>query len=1325
MTAPTGGIFISYRRADAAQFAGGRLYSDLVAHFGPDGVFRDIDTEPGVDIRQWVDDSLARCRAFIVLIDDGWLESRNSRGRRRLEDPADFLRVEIEAALARPDTLVVPVLFGDAEMPSQDELPESIRTLATQQASVELSDTYWDSDVAHLIQILELAVESASSTPLRRRTRPQSETRPVARQERPLDKGSGASEPGGAVAAEPSGSASLGEAPAAPEGGKTAPTAGFPDGQAAPAAQPAETVGAGGIELSAHARAILGNALVVLALRAASPEQMQPVDVLLAGLRSAQRGGSGSAEALQRALPEPRDDRLAEGLRALGVKPVEGWPMVEGDPAAGADVVGVAAGFLRRTTGGGPVCTRHLLAAAVVGDQDGVVLEALGVTQVELIAALRGYLRNRWPAEAPQAWDEILRAPHANKVGTEASQAPAPPPTLADDAHRLLGVAAGLIPEGDPGVDATTIVIAALAHEPLPVTKEMLAWLLRDDPNEHAGAELANRLLATRRDLSGHQGIFLDLDADVTAPLIAAAAEQAQRTTGRREVGARHLLGAALISLDVDAAVAAAAGTMDRLRAALSFAVQRTAPEDSQDAWDTILFGPNQQLGGGYSRDVGWPDPGEVDDTKDSLGRQDEAEMFASLITDEKLVPPLAIGLFGSWGSGKSFFMKLIYRAVAAKAPDRSFAQIRFNAWHYSDANLWASLADEIFEQLADHVREPEEDPEAARRRALELESEARKSIKARRDQVAARQLGLRAALAEATTKREQARSQSALAYASRLATEISKDLVARSDLDTVGKALGMAEPVDAYRALAGEASYLRDETSALTRGASGRLRWSLLAAAAALGVAVLLAVFLPGAVRAWGSGVAASVAAALALASRAVGSAGKVTAAARRFYERAAVVDERLRSAPTEEEARLTGQLREAEAAEDAAVTQLLEVDARIAALEAELIELGGERRLYRFLIERADSNDYRGQLGIISIIRKDLETLLQHLQRKQAELVLKRIVLYIDDLDRCEPKDVVAVLQAVNLLLGTSLFVVVLGVDPTWLERSLRSQYSGLVAGSTPREYLEKIIQLPYVLPAMTDGFPSLMGSLVGPLAVEPRAGAAPAAAASNGAAALDGPDPGGAGTTTEPLVPDALPVQESITMEAGSAAASGGSAGPMQAPTAPTRPELEMLVAMRPLVRTPRAATRLVNLYRLVRTTRDVGRSSRFLGTDGSPADYLVVIPLLAVATRSPEVLAELNARLLAQEDGPQTWAQLLAEPGPRRLQPDWDEIVSALNEISELFDVPPDLEPYRTWAPKLSRFTFTLTPTSGGSPKSAARLPTEATSSRTTRASTGPF
>jgi hypothetical protein len=97
-------------------------------------------------------------------------------------------------------------------------------------------------------------------------------------------------------------------------------------------------------------------------------------------------------------------------------------------------------------------------------------------------------------------------------------------------------------------------------------------------------------------------------------------------------------------------------------------------------------------------------------------------------------------------------------------------------------------------------------------------------------------------------------------------------------------------------------------------------------------------------------------------------------------------------------------------------------------------------------------------------------------------AEHDIERIVLYIDDLDRCSPDQVVKVLQAIHLLLAFRLFVVVLGVDSRWLEDSFKSHYDTLL--EKPADYLEKIIQVPFLLRPMTsDGFAAMMAELSRP--------------------------------------------------------------------------------------------------------------------------------------------------------------------------------------------------------------------------------------------------
>jgi TIR domain len=149
----TGKVFISYRRRETSGHAG-RLYDRLAEHFGSDRVFMDLRMEPGVDFVKQIDEAVASCEALLSLIGAQWLDMRDSHGRRRLDDPEDFARLEAEAALARDDVRVIPVLLQDAKMPDADELPESLAPLARRHA-IELSDERWDYDVGRLIEVLD------------------------------------------------------------------------------------------------------------------------------------------------------------------------------------------------------------------------------------------------------------------------------------------------------------------------------------------------------------------------------------------------------------------------------------------------------------------------------------------------------------------------------------------------------------------------------------------------------------------------------------------------------------------------------------------------------------------------------------------------------------------------------------------------------------------------------------------------------------------------------------------------------------------------------------------------------------------------------------------------------------------------------------------------------------------------------------------------------------------------------------------------------------------------------------------------------------------
>lgn len=143
-------IFISYRREDTAPYAG-RLIDRLAREFSDDQVFMDIDNiEPGDNFVQIIDERLATCSVVIALIGREWLRCKDKAGQRRVDNPDDFVRMELTRALARK-IRVIPVLVADADMPASNDLPEDLKQLSNRHA-IELSDARFHSDVGPLIE---------------------------------------------------------------------------------------------------------------------------------------------------------------------------------------------------------------------------------------------------------------------------------------------------------------------------------------------------------------------------------------------------------------------------------------------------------------------------------------------------------------------------------------------------------------------------------------------------------------------------------------------------------------------------------------------------------------------------------------------------------------------------------------------------------------------------------------------------------------------------------------------------------------------------------------------------------------------------------------------------------------------------------------------------------------------------------------------------------------------------------------------------------------------------------------------------------------------
>jgi beta-lactam-binding protein with PASTA domain len=151
-------IFISYRRDDAEGEAG-RLFDDLVVEFGEQSVFMDVSTiEAGRDFRKVIDESVSTCGVLLALIGITWIDTKNETGQRRLDDPADFVRLETASALRR-DIPVIPVLLRGTKMPRAEKLPNDLKDLAYRNG-VELTHARWNSDVQLLIKSLHQLLDS-------------------------------------------------------------------------------------------------------------------------------------------------------------------------------------------------------------------------------------------------------------------------------------------------------------------------------------------------------------------------------------------------------------------------------------------------------------------------------------------------------------------------------------------------------------------------------------------------------------------------------------------------------------------------------------------------------------------------------------------------------------------------------------------------------------------------------------------------------------------------------------------------------------------------------------------------------------------------------------------------------------------------------------------------------------------------------------------------------------------------------------------------------------------------------------------------------------
>lgn len=828
----------------------------------------------------------------------------------------------------------------------------------------------------------------------------------------------------------------------------------------------------------------------------------------------------------------------------------------------------------------------------------------------------------------------------------------------------------------------------------------------------HSSQTLAPTSREALEEAASHE--FRLVTSESVRSAVLQAVEFAKATVGRERIALRHLFLALLVQPNHKFEIkefnwSATDSDVAELRALLLERIG-SDPEsgENMEAWRTLLgegttgsspsFAPTPS----HATEPGSPPPpppparpaefvsgfdaDRTSDDSDPLQTNADVVAMARLVCHEGADPPISIGVFGGWGSGKSTFMEALQRHVtrlsdpglaADQPPDGPhfvfpIVQIRFNAWQFADANLWASLTAEFFDQLRAggfegggkraHARLIEDVNEHVR--GLSREATLRRTALAKADEE------LRAAqIAHDQAVEEQHRGVRQ-AMISGLAEAYDRN---RSGLVRYGLLDPKSEEqlVDFLRI----AKDLRTETGRLKRilALLGK-QWRFLAGIGVLALVLAMAVF---AATDWEpaaalTGLATAAAGLAPILRRGLALLREVVRQTAPFADR---IDEaekaglhgvlarevELRSAAEEADA-----LREASDRADRALARyvdpaarsnpprvlryLLEDDPDTRAFEQEIGLIGRARRLFEALDQIVGHNrDMKERLRALPANPPD-ETVWEErcgLERTIDTEMPDRIILYIDDLDRCTHDQVYKVLQAVHLLLAFKLFVVVVAVDMEWVEAAVaRSiEFAGQESETVEVkekarreraiEYLSKIFQLPFWLKPFAGEEDSRYGEYVRSLTRAPRPAPPPPPPPEPERPPADTGDLEVEAVGSDPVPPPPPPSSDQAEEDEPLAAVEATPATPSEDVARALRtlqldpveeeflagPEIAALAAT-----DPRGVKRLVNVYKIARARLSEADDAMILGDDVRPPAYPLIAICAAIETGQPLAVAD---------------------------------------------------------------------------------------------------
>jgi len=659
----------------------------------------------------------------------------------------------------------------------------------------------------------------------------------------------------------------------------------------------------------------------------------------------------------------------------------------------------------------------------------------------------------------------------------------------------------------------------------------------------------------------------------------------------------------------------------------------------------------------------------------DQLGIETEIDALASIIAFKETQPPLSIGIFGEWGSGKSFYMDLLQQKIEDIANTarnshitqreypfyKHIKQIKFNAWNYVESDLWASLAHTIYEnlyQLEDSssahdshwlriVKYGEEEVKQKEVEIQTLEKEL-EFLDKKHETLKSNQKELE--LADNNANPDDVLQQALDKSLREKCTNYISKVGLTNEISTINDAITLAKEVGS----------LSNRMSLFYKAVS-KTTLTQMALLLLLPVIVFILSFFS---FDEGSAFVSTMATTLTFISTATIWLKSRVSKVSGWLSELEGIQLNVSSTKQSELKKLEitranndKKIKETVDKLEQNETQKKQVEAKIKEAKLNLNELTPESVLAHHINETIGANRYGKFLGLPAILSKDFDTLSRTIEQQNISLEdyekyqtitdeeeaedakyrINRIVLYIDDLDRCEPRTVVKVLEAVHLFLASPLFVVVLGVDPRWLFSSIKEHYSSIMNNndkvgiassiSTPEEYLEKIFQIPIWLESPTSSsVKELISSIIGTTYDERE----------SLAQSVNVDNIHSQSSLNTRLSDDVKPVSHDRK---------GTNEGEYHQEAELLNKKTEQLIRAQQhkleiieleyinslshiLIRSPRAVKRYLNIYRLIKSSLDEAQYRSFMNsTDDNVEGFKAAAFLLAVVVSYPRLASEL--------------------------------------------------------------------------------------------------